>query len=366
MAQLQDDLEKFRQLIEMIPGYVSWFSSELRYLGVNKSLATSHRRRPEDFLGQEIGFITHNSPFVRALREFHKSKLLKSVCEIEVDVLGDLQHHLLTIERVGTRDEIIALGIDITAQKKVETEVKISRDLLLHASKLSTLGEATATIAHEVSSPLTVIQGKSDLLLKLAGTSPVNHELLVREVTKINQMALRISKVVRSIRNFSRDDRNDPFQTVSFQNILDQTLDLCNDKLKSANVEFRLEPECEPFARTSSIECHPVQITQILLNLISNSCDAISHLSEKWIRVSVLSVDPFVEIRVTDSGAGIAVHLQKQIFEPFFSTKEAGKGTGLGLSVSKHIIEAHRGRFAVNDQSPNTQFVIHLPKSQTT
>jgi signal transduction histidine kinase len=102
----------------------------------------------------------------------------------------------------------------------------------------------------------------------------------------------------------------------------------------------------------------------VILNLLNNSVDAISELKEKWIEIVVAETASCIEVKITDSGRGIPKEIQNKIFNPFFTTKVVGKGTGLGLSISKGIIEAHGGHFQINNECPNTQFVIQLPKCQ--
>jgi signal transduction histidine kinase len=100
----------------------------------------------------------------------------------------------------------------------------------------------------------------------------------------------------------------------------------------------------------------------VALNLLNNAFDAIQSLEEKWIKISFSDIGDWVKIIVTDSGPGIPFDVQMKMMQPFYTTKEIGKGTGLGLSISKGIIERHNGRLYLDNTSPNTQFVIALPK----
>jgi len=111
-------------------------------------------------------------------------------------------------------------------------------------------------------------------------------------------------------------------------------------------------------------EGREVEISQVVLNLLSNASDAIETLSDKWIKLSVFSRQDFVEIHITDSGDGIRPEIRKKIFQPFFTTKAIGRGTGMGLSISSGIIQKHRGELQIDSQNPNTCFIIRLPKKQ--
>jgi C4-dicarboxylate-specific signal transduction histidine kinase len=143
------------------------------------------------------------------------------------------------------------------------------------------------------------------------------------------------------------------------QDIVDQTLILCAEKMRHHGVEIRISG----FTEDLSIMCRATQISQVLLSFLNNSFEAIGSLSEKWIEISARAQDPWVELTVTDSGSGISSEISEKIFDPFFTTKEVGKGTGLGLSVSKSVLEAHGGSICLDKKSDHTRFVILFPRS---
>ena len=131
-------------------------------------------------------------------------------------------------------------------------------------------------------------------------------------------------------------------------------------KIKTMEIDFEIniDPNADmAFGRE-------VQISQVLVNLVNNSVDAVSVLENKWIKIVVSDLPDSIEFKVTDSGSGISKELSDKIMQPFFTTKEVGKGTGLGLSISKNIIEEHGGVFEYNSESPNTEFKFTITKSQ--
>ena len=97
-----------------------------------------------------------------------------------------------------------------------------------------------------------------------------------------------------------------------------------------------------------------------MLNLITNSLDAIAPLKNKWVEIRAEASGDRIALRVTDSGSGIRPEVADKLMQPFFTTKEPGRGTGLGLSISKTIVEAHGGRLRYDERSPNTSFVVEL------
>lgn len=227
---------------------------------------------------------------------------------------------------------------------------------LISTAKMSALGEMAAGIAHEINNPLTVILGRASQLTRKLGSGPVEPEQVVMGLKKIEEVATRISVTVAGLRTFARAGETDPLVLTSFSQILAETVELCRDKLNFGEIELRVKAS-PPF----SISCRPVQISQVLINLISNAHDAILTLPERWIEIESTLQDGFVEITVTDSGSGIPREIAEKMMEPFFTTKEVNKGTGLGLSISKGIVETHEGTLQLDANSPHTRFVIRLP-----
>ena len=110
------------------------------------------------------------------------------------------------------------------------------------------------------------------------------------------------------------------------------------------------------------VNCRRIEISQVLIILLNNSFDAICKRKERWVKVEAKDLGDATEISVTDSGDGIPLEIQEKILTPFYTTKEVGEGTGLGLSIGKGIIDGHSGRFYIDNNSPNTKFIIELKK----
>jgi C4-dicarboxylate-specific signal transduction histidine kinase len=119
--------------------------------------------------------------------------------------------------------------------------------------------------------------------------------------------------------------------------------------------------EVEPVDLNIFVHCRPIQISQVILNLLNNASDALEFSSVRWIRLQVKQVAATVYISVTDSGPGISLSIQSRLMQPFATTKAPGRGTGLGLSLSKQMIEEHDGTLFVDWKSEATRFVIQLP-----
>ena len=112
------------------------------------------------------------------------------------------------------------------------------------------------------------------------------------------------------------------------------------------------------------LDCRPVQISQVLLNLLSNALDAVENTENPWIAIEAEAIPEKqeIEIRITDSGPGIPNAVAEKMMNPFFTTKPSGKGTGLGLSISTRIMQEHGGTLRLDRSHPYTQFILRLPR----
>ena len=139
--------------------------------------------------------------------------------------------------------------------------------------------------------------------------------------------------------------------------ILKETQILVEPKRKISSTEVLIDIEADP-----KISCDAVEIEQVFVNLINNSLDACASQPSPWVRIQVLERDNLVVARVTDCGHGISPDVERNLFQPFFTTKVVGEGTGLGLSIVKGIIENHNGTISLLRSEPNTCFEITIPK----
>jgi|GEM_PF-3545808 len=229
---------------------------------------------------------------------------------------------------------------------------------LVQQAKLKELGELAASIAHEVNNPLAVIYARASFLRERLLKKQLPTEAVLEGLDKICTQSNRIVKIIRGLRNFSRDSSRDPFSMVPVASVIDDAIALVNESIRNHGIELKLEKKRDDLM----IECRPTQILQVMVNLLKNAIDAVSRTKYPWVEISINEVAAeLVEIRITDSGPGVPEHLQQKIFHPFFTTKDIGVGTGLGLSVSLKIIESHRGQLFLDKAKGPNCFVIRLP-----
>lgn len=240
--------------------------------------------------------------------------------------------------------------------------LKAAQAQLANSSKMSALGQMAGGIAHEINTPLAIVQLQADTLKELVAEGPQNEKAVQMGLDVILQTSDRVAKIVAGLRSFSRDGSQDAYQVTSIRQLFDQTLALCNERFQKNNMSVILD-EIDPKA---AVPCRGTEISQVILNLFNNSFDATEGLSERWIKVTVTESAKDYKIAITDSGAGVPEALRFKLFEPFFTTKPVGKGTGLGLPISQGILRKHGGDLYLDGANPNTSFVIQLLKNPLT
>lgn len=245
---------------------------------------------------------------------------------------------------------------DITLFKTLEDTRRTLEMRLMEGSKLSALGIMAGGLAHEINNPLTILRARIAVLKKSMKESASQYS---SDFEVIDKTLMRIERIVKGLKMYSRESVEDPFERVSVLSILEDTFSVCMEKLKleSIKVDLKVAPELE-------IKCHPSEISQIILNLIMNSRDAIIEMMPEahWISIDAKLVgNAWVEIGITDGGSGIEEKVVKKIMDPFFTTKEVGKGTGLGLSLSLGLAREHGGDLYYDALSKNTRFVLKIP-----
>lgn len=250
----------------------------------------------------------------------------------------------------------LAIALDLTEKKVLQSLLEQERANLINSSKMATLGEMAAGIAHEINNPLAIITGKAEQIHEMLKQNNLDVNLLKLNIKKIEETALKISKIIKGLKTFSRSSEADPKSMQNLAELLNETLELIREKFLKKNINI------EVIGNTDFVFfCRAAQISQVILNILANAYDAIERQSDPWIKILVEKFDSSFLIKIIDSGPGIPAEIVDKILHPFFTTKPVGKGTGLGLSISKGIIDDHNGQLWVDPHTENTTFIIHLP-----
>lgn len=267
------------------------------------------------------------------------------------------------VESINNLMDSVKKGFEAqrTLLKVSENELSLQRARNINAARLAELGEMAGGLAHEINNPIAVINGYLYRAQKALDKKEVDTETIHESFDKIQGMVDRISKIIYSLRLFSRDGSRDEFTLNSIQKIIDDTVELSKIKSKDQGVEIRVKVPKDSI----EIECRIVEISQAFLNVISNAIYEVGSQLEKWVEIELLDLKNKIQVSITDSGLGIPKEIVDKIMNPFFTTKEPGVGTGLGLSITKGIVDSHRGEFFVDKNSEHTRFVFILPKRQS-
>jgi PAS domain S-box-containing protein len=249
---------------------------------------------------------------------------------------------------------------DISEMKNSQKIISDQKRRLDATAKLAALGEISAGVAHEINNPLAIIEGKVFNILRSLKSNKFS-EPLETSLEKISSTVFRIQKITKGLQAFSSGGNNDdPFSKIKFSALLEDALSFCNERIEKSRAQIKIDCEIG-----LELECRPIQISQVLVNLIQNACDAIEHQKNPWIQIWARSAHNLLVITVTDSGNGIPQEIREKIMQPFFTTKDVGQGTGLGLSISQGLLNSHLGRIWVEPRSSHTTFVVELPLEQS-
>lgn len=257
-----------------------------------------------------------------------------------------------------------------TYQLELETknqELNESKDIiieqtvkLVHASRLSVLGEMSAGVGHEINNPLTIIYTCVNKLIKMGNSNNLDNETVLNYSEKIVKSVQRISSIVNGLKHFSNQSERVPKSRVSIQEIISETSLFCSEHFNSLGISFKIAniPDV-------GIHCHSVQISQVLINLFKNASDALAfedNDSEKWISVDFRKSEKDFYFIISNGGEKIPKEVASKIFKPFFTTKDKNTGTGLGLSISQTIMKDHGGELYFDGENyDKTTFIVKHP-----
>jgi C4-dicarboxylate-specific signal transduction histidine kinase len=246
----------------------------------------------------------------------------------------------------GYRDTHTDLTAEVRADR-AETELRKLRAGLAHVSRVTILGELTASLAHEVNQPLAGIVSSADACLHWLAAQPPNVDKARRAIERITRDAKRASDVVARVRNLAKKA---PLQRtwVDINETVEETISLATRELSQNNVSL----ETQLAENLPQILADRIQLQQVILNLIINACEALTAADDEFRKLSLSTAREMdgVALTVRDTGVGIDPQQIETVFEAFHTTKPGGMG--MGLAVSRSIIEGHGGRLWAEPNEP--------------
>ena len=280
--------------------------------------------------------------------------------------------------------ELIKTNRDL---KEVNSKLSDAQSKLIQSEKLASIGQLAAGVAHEINNPIgfifsnfgTLEQYLEDLFQMLDAyeqaeasvsdgaalarirslKADLDIDYLKEDIPNLMRESRdgiqRVRKIVQDLKDFSRVDARQEWESVDLHAGIDSTLNIVNNEIKyKADV-------VKHYGALPEVQCLPSELNQVFMNLLVNAAHAIT-AERGTITISTGVEGPNVWVEVADTGAGIAQENLKRIFDPFFTTKPVGKGTGLGLSLSYGIVQKHSGRMEVHSElGVGTRCRITLP-----
>jgi two-component system, NtrC family, sensor kinase len=226
-----------------------------------------------------------------------------------------------------------------------------AQDELRRASRLATAGQVAAMLAHDLGSPLSSISGHLQLMLEDSSRNTDEQQRLQLLLDQVE----RLSDTIRNfLKNVGRLESH--FQDTDINALLEHLIQLTSPVFS----ERKIQPVLEPDRQLPPIHADPDQLQQLFLNLFTNAIDAMKDGGR--LMVSTRHENSSVRVLISDTGVGMSPQYLKDLFRPFFSTKEFGKGTGLGLAICKEIVKLHGGQISVRSEvGQGTEFNILFP-----
>jgi C4-dicarboxylate-specific signal transduction histidine kinase len=230
---------------------------------------------------------------------------------------------------------------DITAYKRAELQIERHRSELAHVGRLATTGEMAAGLAHELNQPLYALNNFAQGALRRLEAGTVDHDSLAAVLQDVARESQRAADTIRSLRRYVRKREQQRLDTDANEMVRRVIRLIASEaKRREVTIETSLtESLCQ-------VRCDPIQIEQVVLNLILNAFDAMSDDSpdQRRLGITTRALGAAVEFAVSDCGRGLPVGEEHKIFDAFYTTKE--EGIGLGLAISRTIVETHGGQLA--------------------
>ena len=330
------------------------------YIAERRRIGKAHERaglQPRWYLGSYALYMRFIAPVIHETfrddphseSEATQALLKLLILDSQIAMEAYIDHQQNELERLT--DELAREGRKLARDFADQSaELRETEDRARVAEELASVATLVAGLAHEIGTPMGVIQGHAKLLEPAVSGDEARWRL-----ETIQQQIARISKIIQTLLNMARP-RHKRRMPVVLGPLIETSLAFIREKLARRDIQVDATLQDAP-----SIIGDPERLQQLFLNLFLNAADAMPDGGE--LRVSLEpTTDTELEIRIGDTGAGISGRDLEHIFDPFFTTKAAGEGNGLGLMVSQGIVADHGGQISVSSSiGEGTEFLIVLP-----
>ena len=227
--------------------------------------------------------------------------------------------------------------------------------------RFASIGLLALNLAHEIGTPLGVIRGRAEFL----GLQRKDDSFLIKNLDTIISQTDCVSHLIKSLLNLSKISPNKSSSNATLQDLIAETIELLGHEFKKNNINLINEFETLPLIMVSA---ESSKFQQVMFNILINAVQAIEssikqgQLNAHFIRIAFQQENDFYHVSIEDSGCGIPEKNIRNLFKPFFTTRDIGKGVGLGLAISHRIVESWGGKITVvTKEHEGTKFSIHIP-----
>ncbi len=354
---------KYRTLLENLPQKIFLKDKNSVYISCNENYAADLKIKAEEIAGK-----TDYDFYPRELAEKYRAddkKIIESgqTKDIEETYIKYGQEVIVHTIKTPVRDEqenvIGILGIfrDITRQKQTEEELDMYREKMTRAEQLASLGTLSATVAHELTQPLTVISlAIENSLAELKKKSCPDS--MMQDLKKGLSEVSHATSIVNRFRNFARESPDKAISKTDLKVIAERIKNLLNERARRAKVTL----EVKEIGKLPPIYANEKDMEQLFFTLVDNAIQSADGKNNHKLIINGKFRDNYVELRFSDNCGGIAPENIDRIFEPFFSTRPQGEGTGLGLCIVQRIVSRAGGKICVESKiGEGSTFLVTLP-----
>lgn len=357
---------RYRALVESAGETIAVINRNGEFLFMNTTAAKRIGGKPEDYIGKTMCDV-----FPKEIADRQVGSIMKVIDTgkgetfiTQTSIQGKLLWYETTIEPLRNNENHIyaalIIGRDISKIKNAQEELEIYREEVSHAERLASLGTLSATAAHELAQPLTVIR----LLIENAMTKLQNTTSPETVIDKLRESLTEISNitsVVNRLRNFARKSAEKTTKDINLKTIASRIVNL----FLGSSLHPKIEMVIKDMDELPSIYANEKDFEQLFFALIDNAIHAAGDKKDRNIIISGTEFDDCVEIRFEDNCGGIAPENIERIFTPFFTTKPANQGTGLGLCIVSDIISRLGGKIRVESElGKGATFFVTIPLNQ--
>lgn len=276
----------------------------------------------------------------------HRQLKQRQFAQLQAEAKQKLEY--LVMERTSE------LHAEIHQRSKTEQQLRKTQGELIQAAKLAVLGQMSASISHELNNPLAAIRSFADNGRRFLSAGKI--ERVDDNLARISSLTERMAQISTQLKSFARKSDDDNLSQVQLSPLILSAKELMAGQFKSQLIDFTFDLAPQPI----HILVNPIQLEQVLINLLTNAMQATAENDTRQIRLSVEKLAEQVSIHIDDNGSGISDSQRQTLFEPFFTTKK--NGLGLGLSISQQIIENMNGKISAGQsQLGGARFTITLP-----